>query len=79
MDLDALATALGCRRVELTRTFRRGFTAGRLSASSAGVSMATNALYTETDRFLGRAGETRYAIGQRDHLATSSDLTRIVH
>ena len=79
MDLDALAKALGCRRVELTQTFRRGFTAGRLSASYAGVSMAANALYAEADRFLGRAGETRYAVGQRDHLATASDLPRIVH
>jgi hypothetical protein len=79
MDLDALAKALGCRRVELTQTFRRGFTAGRLSASCAGVSMPTNALYTEADRFPGRAGETRYAVGLRDHLATGSDLPRIVH
>jgi hypothetical protein len=78
LDLDALATALGCRRVELTQTFRRGFRAGRLSASCADISMATKALYSEPDR-PGRAGGSRHRLGQRDHLATGHDLPRIIH
>jgi hypothetical protein len=78
LDLDALATALGCRRVELTQTFRRGFRAGRLSASYVDMSAATKALCSEPDR-PGRAGEIRYRLGQRDHLASGLDLPRIIH
>jgi hypothetical protein len=78
LDLDALATALGCRRVELTQTFRRGFRAGRLSASYVDLSAATNALYAEPD-CPGRAGGGAPRLGQRDHLATGHDLPRIVH
>jgi hypothetical protein len=77
LDLDALATALGCRRVELTQTFRRGYPAGRLSASYTGVSMAMRTLASDPDR-LSLPG-ARYRVGQRDHLATGCDLPRIVH
>jgi hypothetical protein len=78
LDLDGLATALGCRRVELTQTFRRGFRAGRLSASYGDVSAATKALCAEPDR-LGRAGGSSQRLGQRDHLASGLDLPRIIH
>ena len=77
LDLDALATALGCRRVELTQSFRRGFRAGRLSTAYADISAATKALYSEADR-LGSAGE-RQRLGPRDHLASGLDLPRIIH
>ena len=78
LDLDALATALGCRRVELTQTFRRGFRAGRLSASYVDIAAATKALCSEPDR-LGRAGGSSQRLGQRDHLASGLDLPRIIH
>jgi hypothetical protein len=78
LDLDALAAALGCRRVELSQTFRRGFRAGRLSASYVDISAATKALCSEPDR-LGGAGGSRHRIGQRDHLASGLDLPRIIH
>jgi hypothetical protein len=79
LDLDALATALGCRRVELTRTFRRGFGMDRARSSWFDVASTTRVLGCDEPERRERAEGAGHRVDQHDREVAASDFGRIVH